>query len=140
MAYVAAARVWELGAGVRGLWFRTTGWHPHRLGGALCGQLVRGRPGHRGAARGRGAGRSATLLVRRFLATPGAFVEAQVGGGREVVTLGAGPLVDVRRSAFVAARVFQRVSGPLWLTAGAGYTDEEVSPRASATLGLDVRW
>ena len=138
--FQAVARVWEVGAGYRGLWFEDD--RVNLLSASLAryagNYFLQGRA-TAVPKDGRVVG-SVIALARRYYATADDFAEVLAGTGSEVVTIGVGPQIDVRRSTFVAARLQRRVRGPFTLTAGAGYTDDEVFSRWSVTAGAGVRW
>jgi YaiO family outer membrane protein len=138
--YTSVARVWEAGAAYRVLRFEDARVRLITLSrGRYAGPFfVQARA--TGVPRGTGLDASGALLVRRYYGGADDFAEVLAGGGREVVTLGAGPRFDVRRTAFVAARVQRRLRGPFVLTGGAGYVDDAVFPRWHATAGAGLRW
>ncbi|HWO88032.1 MAG TPA: YaiO family outer membrane beta-barrel protein [Gemmatimonadales bacterium] len=83
-----------------------------------------------------------SLLARRYGRTTDQLLELQAGGGKQIVTPGAGQ-VDLRRTLFAAARV-QRPLG-IWrethVQLGATWTSDQGRPaRYGLTLGLLRRW
>ena len=91
---------------------------------------------HAGATGGGGA-----LLLRRDLGSPAAFALVAVSGGREVVTVGSGPRVEVRATRSVSLHLQRFLLGNLGIAGGAEYTRFSGIPdRRGVSLGLLARW
>ncbi len=91
---------------------------------------------HAGSTGGAGA-----LLLRRYLGSTMEFVDAGLGAGREVVTVAAGPRVEVRATRSVALHAQKFVLGDLGLTAGVEYaTFAGIPDRREVSLGVVARW
>ncbi len=90
------------------------------------------------------AGESApafAVSARRILSTRREFVEVSAGTGEEVVVLGAGPVVDLRRTSFVQGVGQQFLTRRLGLSFHASYTTFEDAPsRLALGIGLMTRF
>lgn len=80
-------------------------------------------------------------VARRSLSAIEGMIELAAGAGREVVDIGAGPLVDIRRSIAVAARLELFPWPRLGFAAGASYAALDALPaRSGGDLTVLVRW
>ncbi len=91
----------------------------------------------------RSAGESAGafgLSARRFLSSPRESVEFSLGTGKEVVVLGVGPVVDLRRNSFVQAVGQRFVTRRVGLSLLTSYNTFEGAPaRFAVGIGLIAR-
>ena len=86
-------------------------------------------------------GASGSLLARRYLRSDLDLVELQAGVGREVVVIGAGPVVDVRGTRFVAARAQVEIARGFALAVAATVNDQKGLPtRRGLTVSVTHRW
>ncbi len=84
---------------------------------------------------------SARVLARRYLHPPREYVEVSGGVGKEVVVLGAGPVVDVRGTRFVQAGL-QKFLTPTWgVAATLAYNRFQGAPsRRGGSVGVLARF
>ena len=89
-------------------------------------------------------GAAASLQARRYLKTDDDFVDLSAGLGREVVTLGtapSGPVVELRKNRFVAARVQHALTRGLGLSLVGTWSGTDGLPdRRGLTAGVTWRW
>ncbi len=91
---------------------------------------------HAGSTGGAGA-----LLLRRYLGDTTEFVDATVAAGREVVTVAAGPRVEVRATRSLALHAQKYLLGNVGLSGGVEYaTFSGIPDRREISLGLVARW
>jgi YaiO family outer membrane protein len=140
----------ELFRGVGGGWEASAGWRQLSYAAADVGIAAASAAKYAGdwylrarvtlAFQGGREGPGLSLLARRALGGADDLAEVQGGLGQEVVTL-APQVVDVARTAFLAAR-WQRRLGLRWgCSAAASWARQERIPdRAGLTLGLFSRW
>jgi len=92
----------------------------------------------------RGAGSdvgSTSMLVRRYLGDSRELVEVAAGTGREVVVLGAGPVVALRRTTAAHIRAQQFVTPVLGASAALSFNTFEGAPdRLGLSVGLLARF
>ncbi len=82
-------------------------------------------------------GGSLGLLVRRYLGTPDDLVDLSGAAGKEVVTVGPGPLLEVRTSTELALRLQRFVTPRLGLSLTGTYAAEQGIPaRTGLTVGV----
>lgn len=84
---------------------------------------------------------STGVLVRRYLDPPREYVEVSGGLGKEVVVLGAGPVVDVRETRFVQAGLQKFVTRSWGVAATLMYNRFQGAPsRRGGSLGVLARF
>jgi YaiO family outer membrane protein len=80
-------------------------------------------------------------VARRFLAGPGDLMELGVGVGREVVTVGEGPIVELRTSRSAALRGVRWVGSGVGLEAAVQVASIAGVPTGvAASVGILGRW
>jgi len=84
---------------------------------------------------------STSILVRRYLGDSRELVEVATGTGREVVVLGAGPVVALRRTTSAHIRAQQFVTPVLGASAALSFNTFEGAPdRLGLSVGLLARF
>ncbi|MBI4543299.1 MAG: YaiO family outer membrane beta-barrel protein [Gemmatimonadetes bacterium] len=132
---------WEASAGYRRMDYRSDAVDIVSLGVARYVRSWYVRARGTVVPKGGRAGVSALLLARRYGATSDDVTEVSANLGEQVVTIGAGPAVELRATATLAARWQRRLRGPWGLAVGATWTSDERSPaRAGLTTGAFTRW
>lgn len=82
-----------------------------------------------------------SFQARRYLGSPNSYLELQVGGGRNVVTVADGPQTEVRESQFGTLLLRKMVAEGLGITATAQYADDGMRlERGGASVGVLVQW
>lgn len=97
-----------------------------------------------GGASGGALHASVSLAVRRYFATADDYLDVQGGLGEEVIATGAfpsGPLVEVRRTRYLAATFRTFPTPRLGLSVGATFNGTDGFPdRRGLTAGVTTRW
>lgn len=140
-AYQGLPRGWEVSAGYRRMAFLGTGVSLWSASAAKYAGYWYVRSRLTVVPQAGRVGASAGLLARRYLRSDLSLVELQGGVGREVVVLGAGPVVDVRPTQFVAGRAQVEVARGLALAVTATLDAQEGLPnRRGITVSVLHRW
>jgi len=138
--FQALHNAWEVSAGARRMQYASNGSTIGTLGVArsIGAMYVRARVitllgGHSATSFG--------LTGRRYGRTADDFVEGGIGTGREVVSIGANQLYDVRGTSSVYVRGQRYVSRHAGLAATASWTTEQrVASRAGFYVSALARW
>ncbi|MGH7561783.1 MAG: YaiO family outer membrane beta-barrel protein, partial [Gemmatimonadales bacterium] len=86
-------------------------------------------------------GFSGGLTARRYFGRADRFAEVQGGGGKEVVLVGVGPMVELRSLGFVSARGEALLDRRWGVSGGLSWNAEEGIPsRYGLTVGLFTVW